>query len=145
MLTRRIVGGHPALQLRNQMGRLFEDFIENAPAMAPFGRQAFPTLNVWDDEAKVYVEAEVPGLKLDDLELYVDGAELTVKGQRQDVREEEVSFHRRERGIGPFARVIKLPVEVEPDKVEATLRDGVLTITLPKAQAVLPRRIEVKG
>ena len=145
MLTRRIVGGYPASQVRGQMGRLFEDFFENAPAITPFGRHLFPTLNVWDDDAKVYVEAELPGLKLDDLELYVDGGELTVKGRRHDVREEGVSFHRRERGVGPFSRVIQLPVEVDPDNVGAMLRDGVLTITLPKAQAVLPRRIEVTG
>ena len=147
MFTRRINGGYPVLRLRGEMGRLFEDFFDNVPAVSPFGtfgRRAFPTFNIWEDDAKLYVEAELPGLKLDDLELYVDGSDLTVKGQRQNVREEGVSFHRRERGVGQFSRMIRLPVEVDADKVEAILRNGVLTITLPKAQAALPHRIEVK-
>jgi HSP20 family protein len=125
--------------------RLFEDFFEGVPAALPFGRRPFPTLNIWEDDTKLHVEAELPGLKLDDLELYVDGTELTIKGQRQKSLEEGATFHRRERGVGPFTRVIQLPVEVDAEKVQATLRDGILTLTLPKAQAVLPRRIEVKG
>ena len=145
MLTRRIVGGLPVVRLRNEMDRLFEDFFEGAPAVPSFGRRPFPTLNIWEEDTKLYVEAELPGLKLDDLELYVDGTELTIKGQRQNGREEGATFHRRERGIGPFSRVIQLPVEVDREKVEATLRDGVLTMILPKAQTVRPRRIEVKG
>ena len=145
MSTRMIEGRYPVLRLRGEMGRLFEDFFENVPLVTPFGRRTFPSLNIWEEDTKLCVETEVPGLKLDDLELYVDGNELTVKGQRQDVREEGVSFHRRERGVGPFSRVVRLPVEVDADKVEATLRNGVLTITLPKAQSVLPHRIAVKG
>jgi HSP20 family protein len=148
MLTRRIVGGHPALRLRNDMGRLFEDFFESVPAAATLGnlgRRPFPAVNVWEEETKLYVEAEIPGLKLEDLEILADGIELTIKGERKNGGEENVSFHRRERGVGTFSRMLRLPVEVDTDKVEATLRDGVLKITLPKAQAVLPRKIKVKS
>ena len=145
MFSNRIIGRYPVLRLRNEMDRLFEGLFERAPAAGPVGTNAFPTLNVWEDDGKLYVEAELPGLKLDDLELYVDGNELTVKGQRQETREEDASYHRRERGVGPFSRVIQLPVEVDAENVDAALRNGILTITLPKAQAVMPRRIEVKG
>lgn len=145
MFARMLDGRYPVLRLRDEMDRLFEDFFENVPSVGPFGRRAFPAFNIWEEDAKLYLEAELPGLKLDDIELYMDGNELTVKGQRQDAGDEGVSFHRRERGVGPFSRVVRLPVEVDAEKVEATLRDGVLTITLPKAQAALPRRIEVKG
>ena len=145
MFSNRVIGRYPVLRLRNEMDRMLEGLFESAPTTGPVGTRAIPTLNVWEDDGKLYVEAELPGLKLDDLELYVDGNELTVKGQGQETREEGASYHRRERGVGPFSRVIQLPVEVDAENVDAALRDGVLTITLPKAQAVMPRRIEVKG
>jgi HSP20 family protein len=130
------------------MGRLFDDAVENVAGGTPlavFGRRAFPALNIWEDDTKLHAEAELPGLKLDDLELYVHGNELTIKGERQAMEEEGMSYHRHERGVGTFFRRVTLPTEVDPDKVEATLRDGVLTITMPKAQAVLPRKIKVTG
>ena len=65
--------------------------------------------------------------------------------RQDDVEAEGVTFHRRERGVGKFSRVLHLPVEIDADKVKATLWHGVLTITLPKAQAVLPRKIEVQS
>ena len=141
MLVRRIPVGCSPMRLRNGVEQLFEGIMDNAP----FGRRAFPALNVWEDDTQLFVEAEVPGLKLDDLELLVEGDELTVKGSRKDLDDEGASFHRRERGTGNFSRIVRLPVEVDADKVQATLRDGILTVTLPKAQAVLPRKIEVTG
>lgn len=145
MFPGRVIEAYPVVRLRSELDRLFEDCFEGAPAARPFARRAFPTLNIWEDNGKLYVEAELPGSRLEDIELYVDGNELTIKGQRQEIQQEGASFHRRERGVGPFSRVIQLPVEVDAEKVEAALWDGVLTIALPKAQAVLPRRIEVKG
>ena len=106
---------------------------------------AFPAVNAWEDADNVYVEAELPGLKLDDIELFVVGDELTVKGERRHVDEEDVSYHRKERGTGCFSRVFRLPVGVDADKVEAALRDGVLTVTMPKAAEAKPRKVEVKA
>ena len=146
MMLRRI--NYPVVRFRNEMDRLMDNFLENAPSEFPFGvwgRRTFPALNVWEEGDKLLAEAEVPGLKMDDLEVTVQGDELTIKGERQAGEEEDVTYHRRERGLGRFSRVIRLPVEVNADKVQATLREGVLTITLPKAEAVLPRKIEVKG
>ncbi len=70
--------------------------------------------------------------------------ELTIKGERAPDERQEASFHRRERGHGKFERVLTLPVDIDEGKVEARLRDGVLTVTLPKSEAVKPRKIKVK-
>lgn len=135
----------PFGRLRGEMDRLFDNILENVPAFALPGTRSFPAVNVWEDNEQLYAEAEIPGLKLDDLDVSVLGDELTIKGCRCGAEEEGVTFHRRERGTGDFCRVLRLPVEIDAEKVEATLRDGVLTIKLPKSAASLPRRIEVKA
>ncbi len=97
-------------------------------------------------DRNLYVEVELPGLKMSDLELLVSGGELTIKGQRKEECEgEDVTYHRRERGTGEFTRVVRLPVPVEADKVEGAFKAGVLTITLPKSESARMRRIEVRG
>ena len=144
----RVSQPQPLTRLREGVDQLFNEVFENRSSRAPFGtfgRQAVPALNVWEDDKNLYAEAEIPGQTLDEIELYVVGNELTVKGGRRDAEQEGVTYHRRERGVGPFSRVLRLPVEIDAEKVKATLHDGVLGITLPKAQAVLPRRIEVKS
>jgi len=136
------------VRLRDEMDRVFGDFWGPALRVAPFvvsGRGGFPALNVWEDERNLYAEAEVPGLGMEDLEVFVVGNELTIKGERKDVENEGSAYHRRERGVGAFCRVIQLPIEVNADQVEANLKDGVLAIRLPKAESVLPRKIPVTG
>lgn len=148
MLIRRTNGSYPVARLRNEMDRLVGDFYETLAGADPFGlvgRHAFPAINLWEDDKTLYAEAEIPGLTMDDLEIYVLGDELTIKGSRQAIETSDATYHRRERGVGPFSRVLRLPVPVDGEKVEATLRDGVLSITLPKEQAAVPRRIEVKS
>ena len=146
MMLRRI--SFPMVRFRGDMDRLFGNFFENVQSGRSFGDctgRAFPALNVWEEGDNLYAEVEVPGLSMDDLEVFVQGEELSIKGERKDVETEGVTFHRHERGVGRFSRVVHLPVEVDADKVAATLRHGVLTITMPKAQGVLPRKIEVKS
>ncbi len=107
---------------------------------------AFPALNIWEDDSSLFVEAELPGFELNDLEIYVDGENhLSLKGERKQPELNEAEWHRRERGYGAFSRTIDLPAEVDAEKVTATLKAGLLTITLPKQEAVKPRRIEVKA
>jgi HSP20 family protein len=112
---------------------------------APSMRAPFPALNVWEDGDKLIAEAEVPGLKLEDIELLALGTDLTIKGRRPEAREPNMAAHRQERGVGEFARTVTLPVEIESSKVEATLRDGILTIVLPKAEPARARKIPVKA
>ena len=93
-----------------------------------------------------YAEAEVPGLGMDDLEVFVVGNELTIKGRWNAERDDDQRvFHRRERERGDFTRVLTLPVEIDAEKVGAVLKDGVLTVTLPKAETARTRKIAVKS
>lgn len=137
----------PALRWTGEMDRLFTDFFggfDLGVGHRLYGRPACPVFNVWEDDRNLIAEVEVPGLKMDDLEVFVLGDELTVKGEHKDADREGVTYHRRERGKGAFHRVLRLPAEIDADGVRATLCDGVLTITMPKAQSLLPRKIEVK-
>jgi HSP20 family protein len=105
---------------------------------------AYPALNVWEDSDHVYAEAELPGMELDDLEIYVTGGNtLTIKGQRKQPVADG-TWHRQERGFGTFARVVTLPVDVDADQVEAKFAQGLLTITMPKTPTAKPKKIAVK-
>ena len=133
-------------ELGGDVDRFFSEFFGNFPETrfgAPRREGSFPAINVWDDEGHFYAEAEVPGLKMEDLEILVVADELTVKGGRKTVAPDGGTYHRQERGEGSFKRVLRLPTEVDAEKVGAPLQDGVLTVTLPKAEAVKPRRIPV--
>lgn len=111
----------------------------------PFGVGTFPALNVWEDDDNVFAEAELPGFQRDDLQIYITGNQLTVKGERRPPEHEQGTWHRQERGYGSFSRMVELPGDVDGDKVSAEFKNGVLNITLPKSEAVKPRRIEVKA
>jgi HSP20 family protein len=133
-----------ANRLRNEMERLFGRWSVPDPRM--FGVEVFPPLNLWEDDNNVSVEAELPGLELGDLEIYVAGNnQLSIKGQRKQPPFEGGVWHRRERSHGDFSRMIELPCDVESDKVAAEFRQGVLTITMPKSEEVKPWRIPVHG
>lgn len=106
---------------------------------------AFPALNVWEDGESLYAEAEVPGLKMEDIDVLITGNELTIKGRRATAPSATGTFHRQERSIGEFTRIVTLPHEINAAKVEATLKDGVLTIVLPRAEQGKARRIAVKS
>ncbi len=141
---------YPASQsindLRREMNRLMDGVMRPVGGMpAVFRTSTFPALNMWEDGESLYAEAEVPGLSMSDIELNLTGNELTIKGERKPLEGEDLAFHRRERGTGVFSRTVNLPVEVNADKVEATLKNGVLMVVLPKAEAARPRRITVQG
>lgn len=133
-------------RFRNSLDRLFSDFLEGHPYLENGARTepAFPPLNCWEDEGTLHAECELPGVELDDLEIYVVGRDLNVKGQRKGRELEKATYHRRERDAGSFHRVLHLPVDIDAKRVSAELTNGVLTITLPKAPEAKPRKIEVK-
>ena len=104
----------------------------------------FPTLNITEDKDSYYVRAELPGIQAKDLELQVHGKSLSLAGERKIASEgENVKYHRREREAGRFSRIIDLPSEVNADKVDAQMTNGVLTITIAKSEAAKPRQIAV--
>ncbi|MFV2069248.1 MAG: Hsp20/alpha crystallin family protein [Pirellulales bacterium] len=129
-------------RLQGEMNHLFgRDGSDTRPAWS----RGYPAVNLWEDQDQVYLEAELPGLVLEDLEIYVqEGNQLSIKGERKRPDIENGTWHRRERGFGTFIRVVKLPFPVDADQVEAHFKHGVLTIELPKREDVKPRRIEVK-
>jgi len=145
MVRQKLFSTDPFSVLRSAVNRALDEFpyVHEIPWM---GRgPTFPALNVWADDENLFVEAEIPGVKAEDLETYAVGKELTIKGRRFLPSDGNQTFHRQERGNGEFTRILTLPVDVETEKVHAALRDGVLTLTLPKAKAAKPRKIEVKA
>ena len=141
----------PWEQLRSEMNQLEQQVVRllngrERTRWPVFERRAYPLLNLWEDDENLYVEAELPGLKLEDLEIYVTGGnQLSIKGQRDEPKAENGTWHRQERGFGPFSRVVELPHEVDHDQVTAEFQNGVLTITLPKRAESKPRRIQIKS
>lgn len=130
--------------LQSEVNRLFSRW--NDWSDFPDEAAAFPPLNVWEEEGAFHVEAELPGLTMKDVEIYVTGQnQLTIKGERTVSAPEKSAPHRRERQFGRFVRSLTLPSPVEEGKVEARLENGVLSIRLPKHERAKPRRIPVKG
>src|SRR5262245_26416455 len=134
----------PLRQLRNEMHRLFDRFSGDGARLLGLG--GYPALNLWQDGDAVHVEAELPGVEFNDLEVLVNGGnELTVKGQRKSPLPEKGVWHRQERAVGTFSRTVTLPYAVDADKVEARLENGVLHVTLARHESARPRKIAVKG
>jgi HSP20 family protein len=131
--------------LQREMNRLFDRWGGDGNRGASPGGD-YPAVNVWEEADTVTVEAELPGVTQGNLEIYVTGGnQLTIKGQRQPPVPEKGVWHRQERGHGSFVRVLTLPFEVNRDKVEARLENGVLMVKLAKHEAAKPRKITVKG
>jgi len=129
-------------RMRRQMDRLYDE------AMTPYRRPqagVFPLVNLSEDKNKYFVRAELPGVKADELDLQVTGNNLAISGERKIASENESArYHRREREAGTFSRMIGLPGEVDSDKVEAKLENGILTVVVPKAEIARPKQISVK-
>jgi HSP20 family protein len=109
------------------------------------GAGVFPPLNVTQDPERFRLRAEVPGTRSSDLSISALRNRVTISGKRQIPPEHDrVSYHRRERAEGAFSRTIALPAEIDAERVEARYADGVLELTLPKAESAKPRQIVVK-
>jgi HSP20 family protein len=128
-------------RLHNEMNRLFERLPNDEARFA-----TFPPVNLWEEAEGFRLEAELPGLKIEDLEITVTGRnQLTIKGERKPEAPEKSQTHRQERIYGSFVRTLTLPAQVDENKVEARFEHGVLHIHLPKHEAAKPRKIPVKG
>ncbi|MCE9545168.1 MAG: Hsp20/alpha crystallin family protein [Planctomycetia bacterium] len=145
MVRLRVQSFVPLQQLRDEFDRVLKSFIGDRPQWAsrkPAAPTGFPALNMWEEADALKVEAELPGMKSEDLDISVQGGELILQGKMAAACDAS-TYHRHERASGDFRRVVRLPVDVATDKVEATLRDGILQITLPKAAAAMPHKINV--
>lgn len=104
----------------------------------------YPALLISEDENAIYVEAEVAGVRPEDAEISIEGETLTIKGERKaPALEEKGSYHRREVEYGTFNRAVTLPTRIDVDKITARSANGILYITLPKAEEVKPKKISV--
>ena len=122
-------------RLQEEMERLTRS------ATAP---QGFPAINVFAHQDGIVITAEVPGVKEDELDISVQRDTVTLRGERQDQTEAQ-GYHRRERRSGPFGRTFSLPFQVDPERVEAKLRNGILTVTLHRHEHDKPKRIRVSA
>jgi HSP20 family protein len=130
-------------RLRRQMNQVFNEW----PTRARWGTTpSYPAMNVWMDENNAIVTAELPGIKLDNIDISVEDDTLILRGKREPGREsEDVTYHRRERRYGSFLRTFRVPFRVDGGKVEATFKNGVLSIVLPRAEEDKPRKITVRA
>jgi len=124
----------------NPWSDLFEDFFRYQPEQSAGG----PAVNTWKDDDKAVVEAEIPGVDPKDVDISVSGRTLTITGERkaEELKDEE-RYHYKERWHGSFQRSFELPYAIDQTKIEAAYKDGILTVTLPRAKADKPRKIEV--
>jgi HSP20 family protein len=129
--------------LQNEMNRLFDGFFGRSPmTSSPAGWM--PSVDVLETKDEFVFSFEVPGVRQQDVSVSVTGDLLTLKGERRFEHEGPgQTWLHVERTHGRFERTIQIPTSVQADKVKATCRDGVLEITLPKAEAVKPREIKV--
>ncbi|MCD6285579.1 MAG: Hsp20/alpha crystallin family protein [Anaerolineae bacterium] len=130
-------------RLRREMNRI-SDQMDRDPL---FGNVAgYPAMNAWTNDDGAIITAELPGINLDTLEISVHSDTMTLSGERnpEELGEGE-AYHRRERSYGQFRRAFQLPFQIAADRVEATYDKGVLQITLPRAEADKPRKIQVRA
>ena len=131
--------------LHNEMDDLFDSFFRGLDK--PFaGYKAWPAIDVAEDENSIIVRAEVPGCNAEDVEISVYGNTLTISGEKK-IKEEkkEKGYYHVESSYGTFRREITLPTDVDSDKIDATCKEGVLSITLPKAAKAKAVKVKVKG
>jgi HSP20 family protein len=130
-------------RLRRQMDEIYGAFAGGTLPMPSAG--VFPLINVTEDTNSYYVRAELPGIKSDELDIQVTREGISISGERKiPVEDNNVRYHRREREAGTFSRSINLPSEIDVNKVEASMENGVLKVTIPKAEIAKPRQITVK-
>ena len=134
-------------RINRDLNGLFNRFLHGVDLPAGPKEESFvPKVNVKETETAIEITAEVPGLKPEDIELTLTGDILTLKGEKKNEHEEKTEdYHLVERSYGSFQRSFRLPVEVDRSKLAATHKDGVLSVTLPKAEEAGTARIEVKG
>jgi HSP20 family protein len=131
-------------RIRNEIDWLFEDPFAPMPSTSFFeGWQ--PSLDVYEDKDRITIKAELPGMKLEDIDVSVHGNTLAISGERKHEEEhKERENYRAERYFGRFQRSVTLPAAVDAEKVRATYKHGILTIECPKSEEAKPKQIEVK-
>jgi HSP20 family protein len=128
--------------MRRQLDRFMNLYSDMPRGSVDAG--VFPQLNVTEDSDKFYMRAELPGVRSDDLDIQATGKTITISGERKiTVEHDNARYHRREREAGKFSRVMAMPSDIDANRIEARLQNGILTVMVPKAEAAKPRQIKV--
>jgi HSP20 family protein len=124
--------------------RLFEDAVTRLMSEPRANRPWSPSVDIFETEDALTLKADLPDVKIDDIDVRVEHQTLTLRGQRKFEKDESVKgYHRIERSYGEFVRSFAVPSTVDTEKVEADYKNGVLTITLPKKEAAKPRQVKI--
>ena len=130
--------------LRGQMDRLFDSFLGREPALFSANGDWFPSVDQVETPDEIIVKAELPGIDEKDISVSLSGDNLVIQGERKGEKEEkDKHFHRLERSYGRFERVLPLPAVVDPAKISADYKKGVLEVRLPKKPEARPHEIKV--
>jgi HSP20 family protein len=136
----------PVSQLRSNWDRLFDSFLDDFWGLPVNGAQYAPALDILENNDELIIQVEVPGIDSKDVEINLAGDVLTITGQKLvQSGEERTRYLHTERRYGSFQRIVRLPLPVEAQQVEAESKNGLLVITLRKAEALRPKKISVKG
>jgi HSP20 family protein len=133
-------------QLRSEMDSLFNRFFEGFPMRPRTDGEWLPAVDASETPKEILVRAEIPGMDPKDIDISLDSNCLILRGERKQKHEEkEENYYRIERRYGAFSMSVMLPAEVDPDKVNATYKDGILEIHMPKTKEAAVKRIQVKA
>ena len=131
--------------LQREMNRVFDSFFRGADEPGLLNGTWIPAVDVAEGDDAYTVKMELPGVNKDDVKITLESNVLTIRGEKQAETEvNEKNFHRTERSYGSFQRSFTLPTSVKNDKIDAVYKDGILTVSLPKAEEAKPKQIEVK-
>ncbi len=132
------------MTLREAMDHLFDDAFTRPVSQR--GVSAVPAIDLYQTADEVVVKAALPGLKADDVQITITADILTLRGEfKQENDKKEATYHVREQRYGSFERIVMLPVDVQTEKANADFENGILTITLPKAEGIKPKTISIKA
>jgi HSP20 family protein len=132
--------------IQDEMNRLFDMTLGQRPfeSMGLFEGDWTPAIDVFEDESKIVVKAELPGMTHEDVDVSILGETLTIKGEKKKEEEKkEKNYHRLERAYGSFQRSVTLPPSVTSDKAKASFENGILEIEMPKKEEAKPKQIKV--
>jgi len=133
------------MTLREAMDRLFDDAFTRPLSVRDGWSMSSPAIDMYQTDNEVVVKASIPGVKANEVQINITGDVLTLKSEvKQEEERKDKAWHIREQRFGSFVRSIALPTAVKIDKAEAVFDNGILTITLPKADEVKPKTITIK-
>jgi HSP20 family protein len=133
------------VSIQDEMNKLFDDFLGRPLMRTEWSEGVWnPSVDISETKDNVLIKAEMPGLNKEDVKISMQDNMLTLTGEKKQEKEEkETNYHRVERSYGAFSRSFSLPTSVKSDKIRATYKDGILSITLPKTEEVKPKEIPI--